>query len=146
MRYYHKWKEGNQNRQSCWEDEGYKPLTGQIVLERLDLVIEPSRRKVIPNSRFPESLYADNRKTFIGYKLRPAEHEKNGTNVEIKKAKFYCKIILGLVWNNLKAIMMDNVKKFRKKSYKIVSQEIKIWKYRGINKIKETSKWLTKNL
>jgi len=37
------------------EDEGAQPLIGQIVLERLDLVIEPSRRKVIPNPRSPET-------------------------------------------------------------------------------------------
>ena len=37
------------------EDEGTQPLIGQIVLERLDLVIEPSRRKVIPNPRSPET-------------------------------------------------------------------------------------------
>ncbi len=37
------------------EDEGTQPLIGQIVLERLDLVIEPSTRKVIPNPRSPET-------------------------------------------------------------------------------------------
>ena len=37
------------------EDEGAQPLIGQIVLERLDLVIEPSTRKVIPNPRSPET-------------------------------------------------------------------------------------------
>jgi len=36
------------------ENEGAQPLIGQIVLERLDLVIEPSTRKVIPNPRSPE--------------------------------------------------------------------------------------------
>ena len=36
------------------EDEGTQPLIGQIVLERLDLIIEPSARKLIPNPRSPE--------------------------------------------------------------------------------------------
>ena len=37
------------------EDEGTQPLIGQMVLERLDLVIEPSTKKVIPNPRSPET-------------------------------------------------------------------------------------------
>jgi len=37
------------------ENEGAQPLIGQIVLERLDLVIEPSTRRVIPNPRSPET-------------------------------------------------------------------------------------------
>jgi predicted aspartyl protease len=36
------------------ENEEAQPLIGQIVLERLDLVIEPSTRKLIPNPRSPE--------------------------------------------------------------------------------------------
>jgi len=36
------------------ETEGSQPLIGQIVLERLDLVIEPSRREVVHNPRSPE--------------------------------------------------------------------------------------------
>jgi len=36
------------------ESEGSQPLIGQIILERLDLVIEPSTRKIIPNPRSPE--------------------------------------------------------------------------------------------
>ncbi len=36
------------------ENEGSQPLIGQMVLERLDLVIEPSTRRVIPNPRSPE--------------------------------------------------------------------------------------------
>jgi clan AA aspartic protease len=36
------------------ENEGSQPLIGQIILERLDLVIEPSTRKVMPNPRSPE--------------------------------------------------------------------------------------------
>jgi len=36
------------------ESEEAQPLIGQIVLERLDLVIEPSTRKLIPNPRSPE--------------------------------------------------------------------------------------------
>jgi clan AA aspartic protease len=36
------------------ENEDSQPLIGQIVLERLDLVIEPSMRKIIPNPRSPE--------------------------------------------------------------------------------------------
>jgi len=35
-------------------NEGAQPLIGQIVLERLDLVIEPSTRKLLPNPRSPE--------------------------------------------------------------------------------------------
>ena len=37
------------------ENERAQPLIGQIVLERLDLVIEPSTRRVIPNPRSPET-------------------------------------------------------------------------------------------
>ena len=37
------------------ESEGAQPLIGQIVLERLDLIIEPSTRKVIPNPRSLET-------------------------------------------------------------------------------------------
>jgi len=37
------------------ENEGAQPLIGWIVLERLNLVIEPSTRKVIPNPRSPET-------------------------------------------------------------------------------------------
>lgn len=36
------------------ENEGSQPLIGQIVLARLDLVIEPSTKRVIPNPRSPE--------------------------------------------------------------------------------------------
>jgi len=36
------------------EDEGAQPLIGQIVLERLDLIIEPSTRRLTPNPRSPE--------------------------------------------------------------------------------------------
>jgi hypothetical protein len=36
------------------ENEEAQPLIGQIVLERLDLIIEPSTRKLIPNPRAPE--------------------------------------------------------------------------------------------
>jgi len=36
------------------EAEGAQALIGQIVLERLDLVIEPSTRRVTPNPRSPE--------------------------------------------------------------------------------------------
>ena len=41
------------------ENEGAQPPIGQIVLERLDLVIEPSTRKVIPNPRSPETPMID---------------------------------------------------------------------------------------
>jgi len=37
------------------ENEGAQPLIGQIVLERLDLIIEPTTRKVMPNPRSPET-------------------------------------------------------------------------------------------
>ena len=37
------------------ENEGAQPLIGQIVLERLDLIIEPSTGRVIPNPRSPET-------------------------------------------------------------------------------------------
>ena len=36
------------------EPDGSQPLVGQIVLEQLDLLVEPSTRKVIPNPRSPE--------------------------------------------------------------------------------------------
>jgi len=36
------------------EDEGAQPLIGQIVLERLDLMIEPSTKRLTPNLRSPE--------------------------------------------------------------------------------------------
>lgn len=36
------------------EEEGTEPLVGQIVLEELDLVIEPGARKLIPNPRSPD--------------------------------------------------------------------------------------------
>jgi clan AA aspartic protease len=36
------------------ENEGSQALIGQIVLERLDLIIEPSTKKLIPNPRSPE--------------------------------------------------------------------------------------------
>lgn len=36
------------------ENMGSQPLIGQMVLERLDLVIEPSTKKVMPNPRSPE--------------------------------------------------------------------------------------------
>ena len=36
------------------ENEEAQPLIGQIVLERLDLIIEPSTRKLIPNPRSPD--------------------------------------------------------------------------------------------
>ncbi len=38
------------------ENEGTQPLIGQIVLERLDLIVEPSTKKLIPNPRSPEML------------------------------------------------------------------------------------------
>ena len=41
------------------EDEGAQPLIGQIVFERLDLIIEPSTKRLIPNPRSPEN--ADDR-------------------------------------------------------------------------------------
>jgi len=37
------------------ENVGAQSLIGEIVLERLDLIIEPSTRKVIPNPRSPET-------------------------------------------------------------------------------------------
>jgi len=36
------------------ENDEVQPLIGQIVLERLDLIIEPSTRRLIPNPRSPE--------------------------------------------------------------------------------------------
>lgn len=35
------------------EPEGAQPLIGQIILEQLDLIVDPSTRKVIPNPRSP---------------------------------------------------------------------------------------------
>lgn len=36
------------------EEEGTEPLIGQIVLEELDLIVDSSARKLIPNPRSPE--------------------------------------------------------------------------------------------
>ena len=36
------------------EPEGAQPLVGQIILEQLDLIVDPSTRKVIPNPRSPD--------------------------------------------------------------------------------------------
>ena len=36
------------------EPEGAQPLVGQIILEQLDLIADPSTRKVIPDPRSPE--------------------------------------------------------------------------------------------
>jgi len=36
------------------EPEGAQPLVSQIILEQLDLIVDPSTRKVIPNPRSPE--------------------------------------------------------------------------------------------
>jgi len=36
------------------EEEGTEPLVGQIVLEALDLVVEPRTHSLIPNPRSPE--------------------------------------------------------------------------------------------
>ena len=36
------------------EPEGAQPLVGQIILEQLDLIVDPNTRKVIPNPRSPE--------------------------------------------------------------------------------------------
>jgi len=36
------------------EPEGAQPLVGQMILEQLDLIVDPSTRKVIPNPRSPE--------------------------------------------------------------------------------------------
>jgi hypothetical protein len=36
------------------ENKKTQPLIGQTVLERLDLIIEPSTRELIPNPRSPE--------------------------------------------------------------------------------------------
>jgi len=36
------------------EPEGTQPLIGQIILEQLDLIVDPSTRRVIPNPRSPE--------------------------------------------------------------------------------------------
>jgi predicted aspartyl protease len=36
------------------EDEGTQPLIGQIVLEQLDLIVDPARRVVLPNPRSPD--------------------------------------------------------------------------------------------
>lgn len=36
------------------ETAGCQPLVGQIVLEQLDLLVEPGARRVIPNPRSPE--------------------------------------------------------------------------------------------
>lgn len=36
------------------EPESAQPLVGQIILEQLDLIVDPSARRVIPNPRSPE--------------------------------------------------------------------------------------------
>ena len=36
------------------EPEGAQPLIGQIILEQLDLIVDPSTRRVIPNPRSPD--------------------------------------------------------------------------------------------
>ena len=36
------------------EPEGTQPLVGQIILEQLDLIVDPSTKKVIPNPKSPE--------------------------------------------------------------------------------------------
>jgi clan AA aspartic protease len=36
------------------EPEGTQPLVGQIILEQLDLIVDPGARKVIPDPRSPE--------------------------------------------------------------------------------------------
>jgi len=36
------------------EPESAQPLIGQIILKQLDLIVDPSTRKVIPNPRSPE--------------------------------------------------------------------------------------------
>jgi len=41
------------------EPEGAQPLVGQIILEQLDLIIDPRTRKVIPNPRSPEMLMVE---------------------------------------------------------------------------------------
>lgn len=36
------------------EPEGVQPLVGQILLEQLDLIVDPNARSVIPNPRSPD--------------------------------------------------------------------------------------------
>jgi len=36
------------------EADGAQPLVGQIVLEQLDLVVDPKKRKVLPNPQSPD--------------------------------------------------------------------------------------------
>ncbi len=36
------------------EPEGTQPLVGQIILEQLDLIVDMSKKRVIPNPRSPE--------------------------------------------------------------------------------------------
>ena len=36
------------------EPEGAQPLVGQIILEQLDLIVDPNTKKVTPNPRSPE--------------------------------------------------------------------------------------------
>ena len=37
------------------EEEGSQPLIGQVVLEVLDLIVDPKTRKLIPNPASPET-------------------------------------------------------------------------------------------
>ena len=41
------------------EAEGTQPLVGQIVLEQLDLIVDPVARKVMPNPRSPDMPMVD---------------------------------------------------------------------------------------
>lgn len=36
------------------ESEGFQPLIGQIILEQLDLIVDPRSKRVVPNPRSPE--------------------------------------------------------------------------------------------
>lgn len=41
------------------ESEGCQPLVGQILLEQLDLIVDPGTRSVIPNPRSPDMPMVD---------------------------------------------------------------------------------------
>ena len=58
------------------EVEGSEPLVGQIVLEALDLIVDPITKTVIPNPRSPdmpmtEILMATTQRTYDFASLRP---------------------------------------------------------------------------
>ena len=66
------------------EPGGAQPLVGQIILEQLDLIVDPSTRKVIPNPRSPEMpvveiLMATSPKGYVA-RYRSLKHRQDGAS------------------------------------------------------------------